>query len=282
MASWQEPAAQLKNEAPEESFALEPQRPEAEIPFYRYELLSPLHFPSPTSKEELTYRLKLIMGRSLGELAALAQVEVPHNIMGAKGFAGQIIEVFLGAHARNLSVPDFMELGIELKTISLSYDLSLKESTYICMADLKAQRFIPFYESSLYHKLKSLLFVLVLAPPELPLVQRPILGYFFYQPTKSELALIESDYNEFNELICSGQSAAITGSMGSVIQMRPKALNSKVTTLVRDERGNLIATTPKGYYLRADFMRSLVARFLHQQDLPPAKRAELKALKPEA
>ena len=135
-------------------FTLEPLRPELS---YRKELckelLSPLSFTPPTTKAELKKRLQRLLGRSLGELAALAQVPVPTGMMGAKGFAGQLIELFLGANAKNLPVPDFMELGIELKTVSLSYDLSLKDSTFICMADLKAERFIPFQQSPLYHKL---------------------------------------------------------------------------------------------------------------------------------
>lgn len=250
-------------------FTLEPLRPE--MPFYRKKLLlSPLSLTPPQSKAGLRARLQLILGRSLGELAALAQVEVPHSTMATKGFAGQLIEIFLGADAKNLPMPDFTQLGIELKTMSLSFDLSLKEATYICMCDLKAERFIPFTESHLYHKLRSLLFVLVLAPPELPLALRPILGYFFYEPSPQELRQIAADYNEFNELICSGRSNQITGAMGTIIQMRPKALSSKVTTQVRDEQGNFVATTPKGYYLRAEITRQLLQRFCAEQGLTPA------------
>ena len=259
-------------------FTLEPLRPELS---YRKELckelLSPLSFTPPTTKAELKKRLQRLLGRSLGELAALAQVPVPTGLMGAKGFAGQLIELFLGANAKNLPVPDFMELGIELKTVSLSYDLTLKDSTFICMADLKAERFIPFQQSPLYHKLSSLLWVLVLAPSDLPLEQRPILGFCFYQPSPPELAQIEADYNEFNELICTGRSAQITGAMGTIIQLRPKALNSQVTTQVRDERGNFVATTPKGYYLRAEVTRKLIAQFLQEQGLSAAHLAQLAA-----
>ena len=254
------------------AFSLEPLRLEE---MYRKELQSPLHFAPPLTKAELVQRLQRLIGRSLGELAALAQVPVPTGMMGAKGFAGQLIELFLGANAKNLPVPDFMELGIELKTLSLNYDLSLKDSTFICMADLKAERFTPFSQSALYHKLRDLLWVLVLAPTELPLAQRPILGFCFYQPSPQELAQIEADYNEFNELICSGRSTQITGAMGTIIQLRPKALNSQITTQVRDERGNFVATTPKGYYLRAEVTRKLIAQFKHEQGLTPAHLAQL-------
>ena len=84
-------------------FTLEPLRPELS---YRKELLSPLSFTPPTTKAELKKRLQRLLGRSLGELAALAQVPVPTGLMGAKGFAGQLIELFLGANAKNLPVPD--------------------------------------------------------------------------------------------------------------------------------------------------------------------------------
>lgn len=276
---WDEARATNQLEqAADEDFQLEPQRLE-QTPFYRKELVSPLSFDPPTSRAELSARLNLIMGRTLGELAALAQVEVPGPSTG-KGFAGQLIELFLGANARNLPVPDFMELGIELKTLSLSADLNLKESTYICMADLKPTHFVPFEQSHLYHKLRDLLLVLVLAPPELPLSQRPVVGYLFYQPTSKVWAQMAADYNEFNELICSGHSTTITGSMGTILQLRPKALNSKITTLVRNEHGDLVAATPKAYYLRADFTRKILARFLTDLGLGAQDLTHLKALLP--
>lgn len=230
------------------------------------ELYSPLYFAPPKDKATLIDRLDLIVGRSIGQLATLAQVPIPNSNISGKGFCGQIIELFLGANAHNLSEPDFIDLQIELKTIPVNTDLKPQETTFICSADINPTRYIPFENSPLYHKIKHILFVLLLAPKGMDLKERRILGYFFYQPPQAELEKIATDYNEFCELIFSSQARNINGSLGNIIQMRPKAANSNTFTKIRDGQGNTTYASPKGYYFRSSYTTKLIQNFLAQTD----------------
>lgn len=239
------------------------------IPFYKKELPSPLSWPEPTTLEELEQRLQRLLGRSIAELSQLALLQAPNNSNGAKGYVGLLIELFLGAHAHNLPSPDFITLGIELKTMPVGFDLMPQESTFICSADLAPKSFVPFTQSALYHKLQHILFVLILAPqnPRLSLGERRVLGYFFFRLPDPVREIIETDYDEFQEMLLSGKAQEINGSMGTIVQLRPHA--NKVGELVRvtNTEGEYAYVKPRGYYLRASFTRQLLQAFIKEQDL---------------
>ena len=65
------------------------------------------------------HRVQMVAGMTLAELATSIDVNVPDNLQREKGWVGQLIEKVLGASAGNKPEPDFIELGIELKTIPL-------------------------------------------------------------------------------------------------------------------------------------------------------------------
>lgn len=238
------------------------------------EIKSPLYFAPPHDSLELCSRLDLLVGRSLAELSILAKVASCEH----KGFAGQLLELFLGAHAHNLSCPDFVNLGIELKSLPISSDFKAQESTFICSADLSPERYLPFVQSALYHKMKHMLFVLLHAPRNLPLSERRILGYFFFKPEGKTLEAINADYNEFCELIFAGEARNITGALGNIIQMRPKAANSQVVSTIRDNQGQKSYIGPKAYYLRTNFTNTLLTQFVAEQGIDEIYLDNLKSL----
>lgn len=248
-------------------------------PKYRKELNSILKLSQPKTREELIRRLDLITGRSLSELAFLSGVDAPYNNRAGKGFAGQLTEIFLGADAGTLSEPDFTSLGIELKTLPVGFDLMPAQSTFLCMADLNPERFIPFEQSHLYHKLRHMLFVLLLAPKGAKITERRILGYFFFKPDAQTLNLFEQDYNEFNELIFNASARDIDGTAGNVIQMRPKAAASSEYIKVRDASGNFTTTYPRAYYLRPHFTKQLMQDFMAMNKITELDIAKLSKLK---
>lgn len=264
-----------------EGSILNPQviRASSHVPKYRKELNTMLSFKPPKTKDELITRLNHITGRSLSELAVLAGTDSPYNNSAGKGFAGQLMELYLGAAAGNLSEPDFINLGIELKTLPVGFDLMPAESTFLCMADLSPERFIPFEHSALYHKLKSVLFVILLAPKGAKMVERRVLGYFFFTPNDEQLKLFEQDYNEFNELILNASAREIDASNGNIIQMRPKGAGSQDYIRVRDESGNFTTTYPRAYYLRPFFTKQLMADFMAQNNIDSDALSELSRLK---
>ena len=236
------------------------------VPFYKKELPSPLSFAEPQTMAELEQRLHLIMGRSIGELTQLSKLNVAAYAT-AKGFAGQLVELFLGAHAHNQSGPDFTKLGIELKTVPVGFDLMPQEHTFICAADLAPRHMIPFAQSALFHKMQHMLFVMLLAPRNagLSMGERRILGYFFFDLTGEHRQQVETDYNEMQELLLSHQFDQLTSSLGNVLQLRPRGLPGKDVVAVHDEEGQLIYTKTRGYYLRSSFTRTLLQSFIAEQ-----------------
>ncbi|MFA9412941.1 MAG: MutH/Sau3AI family endonuclease, partial [Deltaproteobacteria bacterium] len=86
----------------------------------------------PESEQELLSRAWEVAGLTLGELGARVDIEVPDESVRAKGIAGQILEKALGASAGSRAEPDFVKLGIELKTIPLDASGKPKESTFVC------------------------------------------------------------------------------------------------------------------------------------------------------
>lgn len=93
----------------------------------------------PKDLEELKYKCKKISGKSIGDLTKELNISPPTTSLNkTKGWFGQILEIYLGANAANKSLPDFVHLGIELKTLPLNNKNQPKESTYVCTAPLHA------------------------------------------------------------------------------------------------------------------------------------------------
>ena len=90
----------------------------------------------PTDETELLARAQAIAGLTLRELAEREHVHTPKSFRRAKGFAGQLIELALGANAGSSPLPDFPHLGVELKTIPIADGLKPLESTHICVASV--------------------------------------------------------------------------------------------------------------------------------------------------
>lgn len=269
--------------AADESFILQPYdlkfiNAQAEAPSYKKKLNSILQIAPPQDRLELCKRLNMLVGYSIEELALLANLRLPYQSTAGKGFTGQLIEIFLGAQASNLPLPDFINLNIELKTIPVGTDLMPQESTFLCVADLNREGFVSFERSALYKKIETILFVVVLAPKGSDIAKRRILGYFFFTPSGKTLELMREDYNELMGLVNEGRAQEINASMGNIIHMRPKAANAQELTAVRDQEGNMIQTRPRGYYLRRSFTKELMEQFIKEQGLTPEHISTLSTL----
>ena len=60
------------------------------------------------------------------------------------------------------------------------------------------------------------------------------------------------------ERIRLGQVETITGRDGVVLQIRPKAADSKALTWGIDENGHRFRTLPRGFYLRPSFTAAIL------------------------
>ncbi len=216
----------------------------------------------PQNFDELIANLNFIVGKSLTELAEFARLPVPIDTLHGKGFTGELIEQCLGASAANQSIPDFPELGLELKSIPVDDNLCPLESTFLCYAPLTGIRHYSFETSPLYSKITRVLFVLIRASRELDFDERVVLGYFFYTPTEEELNIVRNDFNELYELVKTGNVEKINARIGQIIQMRPKGANGKVLTECIGPNGEIIKTRPRGFYMRRAFTQKLIKQNL--------------------
>lgn len=218
--------------------------------------------PPPASEDELLQRCHAIAGQRLGDLAGHHDVAVPANLLRHKGWVGQLLEQILGADAQSLAEPDFLAIGVELKTLPVDHNGLPRESTYVCTVPLEEGLEATWEESWVRRKLSRVLWLPVEAEADIPIAQRRVGTALLWSPSEEENALLRRDWEELAEMICMGEVEQITARMGSALQIRPKAANAKVRCNTVGANGEAIRTNPRGYYLRPSFTRGLLARYM--------------------
>ncbi len=219
----------------------------------------------PRSEAELIERARRLAGLTLGELGARVGVEVPQEGVRGKGVAGQILEKALGATAASRAEPDFRALGIELKTIPLDARGKPKESTFVASIALSAMADTDWEQSVVFKKLSRVLFVPVEAASKTPLPRRRVGRAYLWAPTEQELAPLRSDWERLAEMIARGDVEQITGHLGEVLQVRPKAATGSARRRAPDEEGAVQWTLPRGFYLRPAFTGAVLARLRSEE-----------------
>ncbi|MBQ4813972.1 DNA mismatch repair endonuclease MutH [Pseudoalteromonas luteoviolacea] len=212
----------------------------------------------PLSISELMQRVEAIAGTTLGELAAQFKFKSPEDLLKEKGWPGQLIEHVLGASAGSKPVPDFEHIGVELKTLPISYQGKPLETTYVSIVPLTELTGLSWHQSSVKKKLTHVLWLPILAERDIAPVDRTIGTGFLWQPSVEQEAQLRRDWEEQIELIALGRIQEISGHLGEVMQIRPKAANSKVLTDAIGPNGGLIKTLPRGFYLKTQFTQTIL------------------------
>lgn len=205
------------------------------------------------SEEELLARCRNIEGLSLGQIAKKLSIVIPDNHLKRKGFAGMMLERILGATAGNKSLPDFLHLGVELKTLPINHSYKPSESTFVTSIPLLTIHEQTWETSQCFAKLRRVLWLPIEDDDRVPYIHRRVGEAILWSPSKEEEAVIANDWRELTTMICTGLIANINASMGEYLQVRPKAANSSSLCYAFDELGNKIKTLPRGFYLRSSF-----------------------------
>ena len=92
------------------------------------------------------------------------------------------------------------------------------------------------------------------------LLQRRVGAPLLWTPSPEEEHQLQMDWEELMDLIVLGQVERITARHGEVLQLRPKAANSKALTEAIGAHGEPIMTLPRGFYLKKNFTAALLAR----------------------
>lgn len=216
--------------------------------------------PPPENENQLLRRAQAISGSSLGELACGAKWAIPDNLKKDKGWAGLLLEFYLGASAGSKAEQDFSHIGIELKTIPVNAKGQPLETTFVCTAPLTRNTGIIWESSHLRKKLAKVLWVPIEGERQIPLTKRRVGCPFFWSPGIDEDRALQQDWEELMELIVMGKIESINARHGEVLQLRPKAANGRVLTAATGERGQPIMTLPRGFYLKKVFTASILAK----------------------
>jgi DNA mismatch repair protein MutH len=212
----------------------------------------------PQTEAELLLRCQDLAGKTLGMLATELNVKVPDNLLRHKGWVGNLLELYLGADAGNKAEPDFVGLGIEMKTLPLNSQGQPKESTYVCTVSMTQNGGLSWQDSWIRRKLAHVLWVPVEADAEIPIAERYIGNAWLWQPTDKQSLVLQGDWEELMDRIVLGEQSEITAKEGEYLQIRPKAANSKVLVKGISSTGSNEKINPKGFYLRATFTRQLL------------------------
>ncbi|MCC5855700.1 MAG: DNA mismatch repair endonuclease MutH [Idiomarina sp.] len=216
----------------------------------------------PESEQELMRRAHALAGFTLGQLAGFAGWQAPKNLRKAKGWAGQLIEYYLGASAGSKQEQDFAHLGIELKTIPLNEHGQPAETTYVCIAPLTQLNGVTWEQSNVRNKLQRVLWIPVDGRREIAPAERTVGHPVLWSPNQVEDRLLRADWEELTEMIILGAVDQITARHGVAMQLRPKAANSHALTNAIGPEGELIQTLPRGYYLKKEFTHAVLQRAL--------------------
>ena len=212
----------------------------------------------PESEEELYDRASRLAGRSLGVIAGDLNLRPPENLARSKGWVGELLESVLGATAGSRPAPDFESLGIELKTIPVNRNGAPKESTHVCTVPLTATIDLCWESSVVQAKLARVLWIPVEADAKISLRERRIGNPILWSPSMADEAILRADWEEHMDMISLGRLAEIDARLGTYLQIRPKALDSRALTNAVDADGGKTLSLPRGFYLRTCFTRQIL------------------------
>lgn len=175
-------------------------------------------------RKEAIRRLNLIVGKDLRALADEYNIAVWKNGRENKGWAGQVIERYLGLPQNSRQAPDFGTW--ELKVVPLRKDalgnLRVKESMAITMIEPAEVVANKFEDSHLYDKLRRM--VVVSRVYESKEESHSILhaaAEFDLDNPKIHAQVVE-DYETIRRQIRERGIDSITGDLGKLVQARTK------------------------------------------------------------
>jgi DNA mismatch repair protein MutH len=194
------------------------------------------------------------VGATLAEVADGLGMPVPLGAIRTKGWSGQVIERELGAIGSH--GPDFASLGVELKSVPVGGDLTPLESTAVCNIDPVAIAGESWATSYTRTKLAKVLFVALHVPPRSRSVgERRVAAVRLWSPSPSEEAVLRADFELFvRDYFRQGRAKEITGHLGTVLQVRPKARNADDFRDAFGPDGQPMRLGKCGFYLRPSFV----------------------------
>lgn len=193
----------------------------------------------------------------MADLAEGLGLPVPVGQVRTKGWSGQVVERELGAGDGATCGPDFAALGVELKTVPVGHDLLPVESTAVCHIDPVAIAGESWATSYTRRKLAKVLFIALEVPERArpSIGDRRVVAVRLWSPSPAEDELLRADFELFaREYFRRGRAAEITGYLGRVLQVRPKARRATDLRPAFGTDGQPTRIGRCGFYLRPAFI----------------------------
>jgi DNA mismatch repair protein MutH len=204
----------------------------------------------PDSIDELMRRALGLEGRGVSTLAERVGLVVGGEPVRTKGKVGELLERVLGATGTGAEL-DFPDIGVEMKTVPIEGG-KVAESTFVCAFPLMDADRAEFETSWLRRKLAHVLWV--------PVHERERIGKAkLWEPSAEQQAALKSDFDEIVGRIAIGDIEDLSAHVGAILQLRPKAATGSVRTSAPGRDGELVSTVPRGFYLRARFVATILA-----------------------
>lgn len=175
-------------------------------------------------RREAVRRINLLAGKDLRALAEEYKIPVWKNGRENKGWAGLVIERYLGLPQNSRQEPDFGDW--ELKVVPLRKDadghLRVKESMAITMLEPAEVLANKFEDSHLYDKLRSMVVVsrVYESKEELHSILHAAAEFDLDNPKIN--AQVRDDYEQIRAQIRSRGIDSVTGDLGKLVQARTK------------------------------------------------------------
>lgn len=197
-------------------------------------------------RQEALKRIIVLKGQDLRPLADRLGVTVKKDGKPNKGWAGHVIERYLGLPLNSAQSPNFGSW--ELKVVPLHYlkdgSLTIKETMAVTMIDPYEVVAKPFEDSHLFNKLQKILIVsrIFENKEETSAILHNVAEFDLDDP--EIFRQVKADYDLVKETIRTKGFSALTGKMGVLIQPRTK--------------GPGHGSTSRAFYARTGFVKKLL------------------------
>lgn len=196
-------------------------------------------------------------GFTFSQLARVLNLSVPSDSKHAKGWLGQAVELFLGAKAGSLPIPDFPELKLELKTLPINAKGRVMESTYVTTLPLLGDYSLHWEQSPCFQKLQLVLWIPIEGDKSIIYGHRRIGRAILWQPNDEQYPILKKDWEDITDMVIQGHIEKIHGGLGQYLHVRPKAADATSLTYALNEQSEIIQTIPRGFYLRSQLTQEI-------------------------
>jgi len=216
------------------------------------------------SYNEVRQALDPVVGVPFADLAPVLGFKFVNDAQRRKAIGGDIVETILEIAKNSIPRPDLESLGTEVKTISLNTLSRPRDWTKIHAFNRERTASEPrFRYSSVYDKLRSILFVPVMKADK----TRPDFWYFrppfLWLPTEDQLTRMEEDYGIIQKAAAASDWSRLSGGPGNDLTLNTS--DDKTATKGPDKKR-------RAWFLKGNLTREICRQHLWPREAMQQRR----------